>query len=665
MAFIAFLGLVFTMAEVLIVHLGGVAGRIELSLEIRRIQQVTVCWFLAAIPLFLDAAGGKSRLSHRITSGFLYTGAGVALALSILAFVQPDWFSSVTEQNQAAETYRSSLGRGRSGWAMSARDVLLGIYALYALVVISTRVFRKDRKTYLGPALLGLGVALLFGVDDLVHRFAGVHVGPFADVRYPRTVVGVTLFVFGAMLSTTTKFIESNREVYRAHSRLRDQKRELAYLAFFDQLTLVRNRKAFYRRLESAIGGGERRSDSSSLALLYVDLDGFKQVNDGYGHSTGDTVLKEAAGRFSDVIRRSDELFRLGGDEFVVVLSDLAHPEDAGLVARKLIGALDDPLYANGRPFYLGASVGISIAPEDGQSPQELVQAADRALYTAKRHGNTYAYHDPAIQNTSIRNLRIVSGLHDAIRADQFYLQYQPILEVQGELVGAEALLRWTHPSWGEIPTATFIRVAEQSRLIVQVGKWVIEHACEEVARMRSHGLRAPVSINLSTKQLRRHGFLDDLEQAMHHAGLQPADLLFEITEGSLVEDMDAVADTLGAATKRGLRFEVDDFGKGYSTLAYLKNLPLHAIKVDRSFVRELPDSEEDVAILKGVQEIARGLGVIMVAEGIETEAQYAFLSSLGLDYYQGYLFGRPMSSQDLIEGYVRSSSGRRRQGAT
>lgn len=649
---ITLLGLLIAAAELTIVHVGGVVGDIPLSLQISRLQKVVVSWFLVAIPLFLGSAVRPHSIGARLNRAVLTAGLLFATVFSVIAFARPGWFSSLSEVSERAAAYASHAGRGRDGWAVDLRDILLGLWVLYALGLTAALVRSHRNPTYLIPSLVGLGLGLLLGADDLAHRLLGTYIGPFSDAPYPRTVVGVSLFVFGAMISSTARYVESARQVQQAHDELRENQRELSYLAFYDQLTHVRNRKAFYRQLTALLSGSSREGDTGTLALLYVDLDRFKQVNDGYGHGTGDSVLRQAAARFTQSIRRSDELFRLGGDEFVVILPAVREPEDAGIVADKLIRSLEQPVVVRGRSFYLGASVGISLAPQDGSTAEDLVQAADRALYAAKREGNRYVYHDAAIQNTSIRNLRIVSGLHDAVREDQFYLRYQPILDAGGGLAGVEALLRWSHPTWGEMPTATFINVAEQSRLIVQVGKWVFEHACTDTVRLRQAGLSVPVSVNISARQLVRSEFADYIGGEVRDHGLAFSDFRFEITEGSIMEDTDAIALQLAEARDRGMRFVVDDFGKGYSTLAYLKHLPIEGVKIDRSFIRALPESGEDAAILKGVQEIARGLGIRVVAEGVETEAQRAYLESVGVELYQGYLLGRPAELSAIIEAY-------------
>jgi diguanylate cyclase (GGDEF)-like protein len=649
---VTLLGLLYSLAEVLVVHTGGIVGDIPRALQIRRAQQVIAAWFLVAIPLFLCGTVDRQSISGRLNRGVLRAGLAFAGLLTLIAFLTPDSFSSVTELREVTAVYEGASEIARGGWALAARDLLLGIWVIYAFALSAYLIRAHKSPTYLVPSLVGLGLGVLLGADDLAQRLLGTHVGPFPDVPYPRTVVGVSFFVFGAMLSSTARYVESTRQVQQAHDELRANQRELSYLAFYDQLTHVRNRKAFYRELGSLLAGSNRGGDTGNVALLYIDLDRFKQVNDGYGHGTGDSVLRQAAARFTQSIRRSDELFRLGGDEFVVILPAIREPEDAGIVADKLIRSLEQPVVVRGRSFYLGASVGISLAPQDGTSSEELVQAADRALYAAKREGNNYLYHDAAIQNTSIRNLRIVSGLHDAVREDQFYLHYQPIFAADGSLAAVEALLRWSHPTWGEMPTATFINVAEQSRLIVQVGKWALEHACADTVRLRAAGVSVPVSVNISAKQLMRSEFIDYVAGEIRDHGLELSDFHFEITESSLMEDTNTIAAQLSQAHERGMHFVVDDFGKGYSTLAYLKHLPIDSVKIDRSFIRSLPDSGEDAAILKGVQEIARGLGIRLVAEGVETEEQHSFLASISVDLFQGYLFGRPMALSAIIERY-------------
>ncbi len=644
------IGFIFSLGELLVVYIGGSLHDFGAAVQIYRLQQVAATWLIVVLPVFLDALLSFQKLSKRINRGVVIGGLGFCVASTIIAFVVPDWFRSVTTPNLAAGIYESSYGRGASGWLYTVRDAVLAAVFVYVGVQVVKYLFAAGRKRYLFIILTGILLSLLFGAGDVVSNLAGRSVGPFAAFTYPRAVVGVSLFLFFAMLSTVTRYVDIAQEVDATHRRLRESEKELSYMAYFDSLTGVRNRKSFYEETSRGLNLHDRTGETREVAVLYVDLDRFKEINDSYGHHVGDVVLQEVARRFKDNLRQSDDIYRLGGDEFLVYLPSLKDPADAGLVAQKLIDALSEVITVGVLTFYVGTCVGIAVYPDDGENVEALVQAADRALYEAKKQRNTYKFFDAAMQQTSIRNVRIISGLRRAVADDQLSLRFQPIFDADGRLSSAEALLRWIDPEWGAIPPSTFIPLAEGSGLIGEIGRWVIEEAVDTFKEIEGAGASVHMAVNLSTKQLLHPSFIEEVLDLFADRAVNPSCFCLEITENSLFEDTATAIARLRDAGQQGLNFAIDDFGRGYSALAYLKELPVDIVKIDKSFVHGLPHNERDVSVVEGVLTIARGMGFRVIAEGIESPAQQAFLADRGCHLFQGFGLSRPLTRDAFVE---------------
>ncbi|CAB3784460.1 hypothetical protein LMG28614_01952 [Paraburkholderia ultramafica] len=436
---------------------------------------------------------------------------------------------------------------------------------------------------------------------------------------------------------------------------VREAQRQLKFLATRDSLTGLYNRAYLTERMRglfepaAAAGAGEL----ASVAVLFVDLDGFKKVNDTAGHEAGDALLCSVAERLSACVERNDTLARVGGDEFVIVVS--AYENTAHLIglARRILDLIAVPFAVAGNEYYLGASIGISLFPEDGQDVATLMRNADSAMYHAKQRGrNNFQFFTAELNQHLQRRFTIEQSLRRALAADELSLVYQPIVDSQdGRTIGAEALLRWYNAELGNVSPGEFIPVAEDAGLIVEIGDWVLARACAQVAQWRR--TLAPeliVAVNLSPRQF-NDGLLARIERCLSESGLEPAALELEITERLLMSDSDTVLPMLSALSAMGVRISVDDFGTGYSSLSYLKRFPLHNLKIDRSFVAGLPDHRDSIAITQAVVAMAHSLGMNVTAEGVETAEQAAFLRSIDCDKQQGYLYSRPVGAS----AYARS----------
>jgi diguanylate cyclase (GGDEF)-like protein len=387
------------------------------------------------------------------------------------------------------------------------------------------------------------------------------------------------------------------------------------------------------------------------LALLFIDLDDFKLVNDTLQHAGGDELLKETALRLQSVVRSGDMVARINGDEFAVLLPDLARAEDAAPVAQKVLNRLSQRFILRGEETFVSASVGIAAYPGDGDSAEALIGAAQAAMNRARQSGpNSYHFFTSEITQRSRARMQVAQELRRALERNEFGLVYQPKIDLaSGRPCGAEALLRWHHPKRGVVSPAHFIPVLEDTGLILPVGEWVIRRACEDIKAWLAAGLKVlPVAVNLSARQFRQQHLDTRIRSLVEAAGVDPALIEIEITESQLMEDPDHAVRVMNALRDSGIRAAIDDFGTGYSSLAYLTRLPLAALKIDRSFVADALNDPADAAIVRTIIEMAHTLEFTVVAEGVETDAQRAFLRRFGCEQGQGYLFARPMSAIDF-----------------
>jgi diguanylate cyclase (GGDEF)-like protein/PAS domain S-box-containing protein len=435
----------------------------------------------------------------------------------------------------------------------------------------------------------------------------------------------------------------------QAEDQLRDLLDELADQAVHDALTGLPNRVLVAERLEQALARSAQTG--SEVAVLFVDIDRFKLINDSRGHAAGDELLVTVAERLRQVVRNNDVVARFGGDEFVVVCEDQTAAFQASLIAARITDVLREPVLVDGQEVFLSASVGIAVADGAG-SPDSLLRDADAAMYRAKENGRARCeFFDATMRTEATAHLETQSALHRAIERDELRVFYQPVVDLEsGVMTGVEALVRWDHPQHGLVSPASFIPLAEETGLIVPIGAWVLEEATAQLARWRerSWGRALTVNVNLSARQLRQPDLVPTLMAALLHSGTEPAALCLELTETTFMEDADSHKETLAGIKSLGVGLAIDDFGTGYSSLTYLKRFPVSVLKIDQAFVRGLGEDASDTAIVKSVIDLAHALGLVVVAEGVENGDQVTHLRRLGCDLAQGYFFARPQAAGDL-----------------
>lgn len=430
---------------------------------------------------------------------------------------------------------------------------------------------------------------------------------------------------------------------------LKKQKDILYYQAHHDSLTGLPNKVLFNDRLEKAIEAAKR--NNTKIALLFIDLDHFKEINDSLGHNFGDEILRNVSNRLREVMRDKDTISRFGGDEFIVVLEELSQVQDASLIANKILDSLSKAIIIGDNTLYVPCSIGISIYPDDGVSTQNLLKFADSAMYKAKDEGrNNYQYYNSTMTELAFERVLMETSLRAALENEEFVVFYQP--QVNGatdKLIGMEALVRWQHPTMGLVPPDKFIPLAESTGLIVELDRYVMKTAMTQLSQWYKTGLNpGRLAINLAVKQLKQEDFIETLQKLIHETSCLPDWLELEVTEGQIMANPEEAIKTLQEISDLGIELAIDDFGTGYSSLAYLKKLPIDKLKIDQAFVRELPDDDEDAGITKAVIALAYSLNLKVIAEGVETKEQRDFLVENGCQNIQGYFYSKPIPAAEI-----------------
>ncbi|CAJ0688996.1 putative bifunctional diguanylate cyclase/phosphodiesterase [Ralstonia holmesii] len=532
--------------------------------------------------------------------------------------------------------------------AVLASGVALWIAFRLRLQSRRVRALRAGSAVVMGVAIVGMHY---MGMSAAAFPFGSVcgaaHTGASAE-WLALVIIIVTLAVLAIALIISVLDLRMEARTALLANSLAAANKELAYLALHDNLTKLSNRVLLEDRLTQAIRTAER--EKRRFALMFMDLDGFKAVNDVYGHHVGDLLLIDVAQRIGARVRQQDTVARVGGDEFVV-LACVDDPEDAGTLADALLEVVREPFMAGGHELRVSTSIGIAIYPGNGDNQHDLLTNADAAMYHAKGLGrNAYSFFEPSMNADVHHQLQLVQDLRRAVERHELVLHYQPKFNApNGPIMGVEALVRWQHPQRGLVPADEFIPLAEKTGLIVPLGAWVLDEACRQMAQWHREGRTAwTVAVNLSALQFGHAALIDTVRDTLARHALDPRSLTLEITESTAMRDVDASLQILQQLDAMGVRISIDDFGTGYSSLLYLKRLPASELKIDRGFVRDLAHDTEDAAIVSAIVALGQTLNLRIVAEGVETAEQQAFLTRLGCHSLQGYLLGRPMTAESL-----------------
>ena len=441
-------------------------------------------------------------------------------------------------------------------------------------------------------------------------------------------------------------------EAHKLAEQIQMSKTHLDHLAHHDGLTDLPNRMLLHDRLGQAIESARRRG--RKLALLFMDVDRFKNINDSLGHGIGDQLLQSVAKRLVECVRHSDSVCRQGGDEFIILLAEIEHAEDAALSAQKVLTALAIPHRIDQHDLYISVSIGICIYPDDGSDATSLIKGADMAMYRTKENGgNDYTFFEQNMNTQAVKKLSTETDLQLALQRQEFVLYYQPKINLQsGEIVGVEALIRWRHPRHGLILPGQFIQIAEDCGLIVPIGAWVLREACKQAKAWQDSGFPPlPVAVNISAAQFRRKDFLESLARILKDTGLAARYLELELTESVLMQDANVTVSMLKALKAMGAQLAIDDFGTGFSSLSYLKRFPIDTLKIDQSFMHDITkamDNLDDAALVTAVIGLGKSLNLCVIAEGVETHEQLVFLQNQGCSEGQGFYFSQPVSEKKM-----------------
>ncbi|WP_413707077.1 putative bifunctional diguanylate cyclase/phosphodiesterase [Ralstonia sp. Ralssp110] len=541
--------------------------------------------------------------------------------------------------------------------ARFALSIVIAVLASGVALWIAFRLRRQSRRV----RALRAGSAVVMGVAIVGMHYMGMSAAsfPFGSVCgaahtgasaewLALVIIIVTLAVLAIALIISVLDLRMEAHTALLANSLAAANKELAYLALHDNLTKLSNRVLLEDRLTQAIRTAER--EKRRFALMFMDLDGFKAVNDVYGHHVGDLLLIDVAQRIGARVRQQDTVARVGGDEFVV-LAYVDDPEDAGTLADALLEVVREPFMAGGHELRVSTSIGIAIYPGNGDNQHDLLTNADAAMYHAKGLGrNAYSFFEPSMNADVHHQLQLAQDLRRAVERNELVLHYQPKFNApNGPIMGVEALVRWQHPQRGLVPADEFIPLAEKTGLIVPLGAWVLDEACRQMAQWHREGRTGwTVAVNLSALQFGHAALIDTVRDTLARHALAPRSLTLEITESTAMRDVDASLQILQQLDAMGVRISIDDFGTGYSSLLYLKRLPASELKIDRGFVRDLAHDTEDAAIVSAIVALGQTLNLRIVAEGVETAEQQAFLTRLGCHSLQGYLLGRPMTAESL-----------------
>jgi diguanylate cyclase (GGDEF)-like protein len=543
------------------------------------------------------------------------------------------------------------------GWL--AASVLIAIVASFAALWLFLRL-KQQRTTR--AKLTTAGAAIIMGLAISGMHYTGMAAARFSPESYCLTSTGansnwlagtVALLSLGALaLTLTLLFYDAHLQRSRAHATaLQRANEQLQHVATHDALTGLPNRVLLADRMEQAIAQVE--GTQRTFAVLMVDLDRFKSINDSLGHEAGDSLLKEVAQRIRASLRKIDTLARLGGDEFVVLLSDISGPHDVESVISSVLRNVGRPIELASIEVHTSPSIGVSLYPHDGTDAQTLLKHADAAMYHAKKTGrNTFQFFAPEMNAFTRERLELECALRNAVWRREFVVHYQPKVDFRsGHVVSVEALVRWNHPTRGLVSPLEFIPLAEETGLILPIGAWVLNEACRQLQAWHAAGLRhLRIAVNLSALQFREKNLVQVVKDALTQAQIEPRFLELELTETAVMQNAERSAAVLRSLSDLGVRISVDDFGTGYSSLSYLQRFPLNKVKIDRSFVREIVQNHGDSEIVRAIVSLAHSLRLAVIAEGVETAEQFDFLDRIGCDQYQGYYCSPPVPAAELAE---------------
>jgi diguanylate cyclase (GGDEF)-like protein/PAS domain S-box-containing protein len=630
------------------VILGYCAGQLRDPMQfLRSTEEIYGAWASESFDVFEFRNG---RVFERYTKAKTLEGSNMVRVWS---------FRDISERRQA-ETYKAQL----AAIVESSNDAII-VKDLYGVITnwneAAEELFGYRSSEIIGSSILTLVPPDRFEEENRIMSLikSGKRTDHFETVRWRKGKKPIDVSVTISPVKDSAGNIIGASKIARDITQRKESQERIEYLAHYDSLTGLPNRALFADRMRIAIKNASRYF--FRLALLFVDLDRFKLINDSLGHEIGDKLLKAVADRMQSTVRQTDTVSRLGGDEFVVLLNRIDTATDAARVAEKLIAVLSQPYQIEQHELLLTASIGISIYPDSGKDASSLMRNADASMYSAKGHGrNRYQFYSEDLTSTSVERLSLEHDLRGALARDEIFPVYQPQIELAtGRIVGAEALMRWERLGQGLVSPASFIPVAEDSGLILSLGEHILRKSCLQARQWHEQqGFEGTIAVNVSAVQFRQNDFTDVVLRALADTGLSPECLELEVTESVVMHGVESVAQKMRILESHGIKLAIDDFGTGYSSLSYLRQFSIDRLKIDQCFVRDLPENTDAKAIICAIVAMGLSLGLRVMAEGVETEAQARFLQDIDCAESQGYLYAKPMMPHEFEAWLKTRNSG-------
>lgn len=618
------------------------------ALQYNRIQELASSTFIPLLPFFLSAILQMSFAVRKINSVVLLIGIILFAVIALGAFIFPDSFLSVTALRTGPAAVPAASLRGATGILFEVRDACLIFLVLYSLVLITVDLFLFRDYNYLFQLLIGFIIALVLGSGALLKNMTGSYLGLLAGFSFSRVGVAIAVFTLFGLSTYLRYFLNEAKLVHRAKGSLEDKERELQFMAYYDELTSLQNRKSFFINL-----GKRRPTEADSgrqRAICLIDLDTFGAIVDAYGQEISDFLLTLIARRLQELFHDRAALFRIGGDEFALTTNDFIETGEIEIIAEEILEAFQHSFEIGADHIFVSASVGMALSPENGEAPEELFKNAMRALSRAKVDRNTYAMYSPEMTLHASERLTLIHGLRESITSEAFSMHYQPIFDRDGTVSGAEALIRWDHPDHREVSPAVFMPLAEISGLILPLSDWIIRRVAGDISVLEKQGLASNISFNISAKQFKVPQICETLVEMLRPHGINHENISIEITESSLVHNFEQIKQVLECFQSRGFAISIDDFGTGYSSLSYLRELPFDKLKIDKSFVQKLDEDRPTRSLVSSIIDLGKKMGYRLIAEGVETEMEIEFLKSNSCDYFQGFLLSRPVPFDEFLE---------------
>jgi len=629
------------------------AGEGNVLKPVNILQEYILCLFYPLIPYLIEKLFDLSPRWRGINRDFEVLGQGLVVFFVVFLLLFPDQFLTSPPPGYGT-TYYARMGVLDVGFGILIRDGFFILFLGYLMISTLGQFKRSRSNPNRGtPLLLGLIFGIIFSVLAIVKTWGQVY-GWRAIPDIPFINLGLTLFNIFAMLFFLHFFFHRAREYEETSRILKEQKDSLYQMAYRDDLTDLPNRKSFLMELQRVISS---RDDLYGVYL--IDLDNFLDINESYGYKAGDHILQQVTRGLNEMAHQSGgKLFRIAGDEFGYISPRLLNKQEAIFFADDLMRVFEKSVSHGDNLLYLTVSIGAGVYPEDGSTIEAVTKSLGSAMAEAKQERNRYCFYSSSLKERSRERVGMISALRDSLKKEGLRVHYQPIMDASGNVASAEALIRWYHPDWGSVSPAVFIPLAESSGLIIPLSEMVIQQVMGDVKEMDARGFPLRFSINLSAKQLKEENLCRKIKDYLNKNNIGLDRISFELTETALIENLEESRYLLDCFRSAGFGISIDDFGKGYSSLNYLRVLPIEKLKIDKCFVDVIPGDPKDEALITSIIQLAKTLQLKVVAEGIEKQSQYDFLKNAGCDYFQGYLFSEALPLEGLLEVIDKGTGG-------